>query len=84
MQFLEYNNKIRKKYFPARGKALRTPIYFPSISSVKTNLSPFKYFKILQGFQQPHFLVSAFDIENSFSKTEFIAELQKNATKMVP
>lgn len=78
MQFLSDNNAKRKLFFPVRGKALRLPIYFPSISSVKTVLSPFDYFNILQGLGQTHFLVSAFDIDKSFQRDEFIAKLQAN------
>lgn len=78
MQFLYDNNTKRKLFFPVRGKALRLPIYFPSISSIKTGLSPFDYFKILQGLGQTHFLVSAFDIDKSFQRDEFIAKLQAN------
>lgn len=78
MNFLQVNNKNRNKYFPVRGKALRLPIYFPSISSVKTGLSPFDYFNILKALKQPHFLVSAFDIANSYRKSEFIEALNAN------
>ena len=78
MQFLSDNKAKRKLFFPVRGKALRLPVYFPSISSVKTGLSPFDYFNILKALQQQHFLVSAFDIDRSFQKKEFIAALQEN------
>lgn len=78
MHFLKENNSKRNKYFPVRGKALRLPIYFPSISSVKTGLSPFDYFNILKALQQPHFLVSAFDVDKSFQRKEFIEGLQSN------
>lgn len=77
MQFLSDNNAKRKLFFPVRGKALRLPIYFPSISSVKTGLSPYDYFTILQGLGQSHFLVSAFDIDKSFQRDEFISKLQE-------
>lgn len=78
MTFLNENNKTRIKYIPIRGKALRLPIYFPSVSSVKTGLSPFAYFRILKGLKQPHFLVSAYDIDKSFHKSEFIDQLKTN------
>lgn len=81
MLFLKENNKTRNKYFPIRGKALKLPIYFPSISSVKTSLSPFDYFNVLTALQQPHFLVSAFDIDKSFRKDEFIWALKENRKK---
>lgn len=78
MKFLQENALTRKLYLPIRGKAVRLPIYFPSISSVKTGLSPFDYFKILKAFRQSHFLVSAFDIDKSFQKEEFINALKEN------
>lgn len=78
MLFLKENNKSRIKFFPVREKALRLPVYFPSISSVKTGLSPFDYFNILKALQQQHFLVSAFDIDRSFQKKEWVAALQEN------
>lgn len=78
MKFIVENREVRKLFFPVRGKALRIPIYFPSISSVKTGLSPFDYYKILKGLGQPHFLVSAFDIDKSFKREEFIEALQQN------
>lgn len=78
MKFLNDNRNIRKLYFPVRGKALRLPIYFPSISSVKTGLSPFDYYNILKALKQSHFLVSSFDIEKSFQRDEFIAALKSN------
>lgn len=78
MKFLKDNRCSRKLYFPVRGKALRLPIYFPSISSVKTGLSPFDYFNFLEALQQTHFLVSAFDIDKSFQREEFIQALKAN------
>lgn len=84
MKFLEENSEKRKLFFPARGRALKLPVYFPSISSVKTGLSPFDYFKILKGLGQPHFLVSAYDIDKSFQRDEFIKELQLNLAEDGP
>jgi queuine/archaeosine tRNA-ribosyltransferase len=75
MNFLKENNLARAKYLPLRGKAIKLPVYFPSISSIKTNLSPFAYFKILKVIQ-PHFLVSAYDIFHAPNKTEFLKMLQ--------
>ncbi len=78
MSFLSTNSISRIKYFPVRGKALRLPIYFPSISSVKTGLSPFEYYQILKALKQQHFLVSAFDVDKSPQKVEFIKALKIN------
>lgn len=78
------NNRKRKYFFPVRGKAIRLPVFFPSISSVKTGLNPFEYFKILKTLNHPHFLVSAFDIDKSFQRKEFIKELQINKNSNGP
>lgn len=47
--------KIREKQF-------RLPIYFPSVSSVKTSISPFDCISVLTALQTEQFLVSAFDV----------------------
>ncbi len=78
MKFLQENSLTRKLYLPVRGKAIPLPVYFPSISSVKTGLSPFEYFKILKALGQSHFLVSAFDIDKSFNKDDFLNILKEN------
>lgn len=78
MGFLTENNAKRKKTLPVRGKSLSLPIYFPSISSVKTGLSPFTYFKLLKALKHSHFLISAYDIDKSFEKESFINQLKEN------
>lgn len=81
MEFLKNNNSNRKKTLPIRGKEIKLPIYFPSISSVKTGkTSPANYFKILQALS-PHFLVSAYDIYKSKKREEFIKELKLHIEK---
>jgi len=47
------------------GKALLLPCFFPSVSTVKTNLAPSQYIQILQALGFPQFLVSAYDYVNS-------------------
>ncbi len=46
------------------GKALSLPVYFPSISTVKTALQPQEYMQVLASFMgvNNQFLVSAFDL----------------------
>ena len=46
------------------GKALPLPVYFPSISSVKTALQPLDYLQVLASLVgiNKQFLVSAFDL----------------------
>ena len=42
--------------------ALPLPCFFPSVSSVKTNLMPVDYVELLDAAAYPLFLVSAYDI----------------------
>ena len=78
MYFLQNNNTSREKYYPIGGKRVKIPIYFPSISTVKTGKTKaIDYFRILKALS-PHFLVSAYDIYNSSDKDQFIAELKEN------
>lgn len=44
------------------------PEYFPSISSVKTSLSPLEYLRVLSATKHPQFLISAYDLDNSDQK----------------
>ncbi len=44
--------------------AIPMPCFFPSVSSVKTNLMPVDYVELLNAAGHPLFLVSAFDIAN--------------------
>jgi len=46
-------------------RSLPLPVYFPSISSVKTTLHPQEYMNVLSSFSKvKQFLVSAFDLSN--------------------
>ena len=47
------------------GALLRLPCFFPSVSSVKTNLRPVDYVELLSGAGHPLYLVSAYDIANA-------------------
>ena len=44
------------------GFSLTLPCFFPSISSVKTNLSPLQYLQILMALDHPLFLISTYDV----------------------
>ncbi len=59
--------RIRESFFPL-------PVYFPSVSSVKTALSIFEYTSILCALHAKQFLVSAFDLH-------FTAADQQQKTK---
>jgi hypothetical protein len=62
------------------GQITPIPCYFPSISSVKTNLSPLNYLQVLCAIEHPLFLISAYDIFHSAPKEqEKIQVLLKNA-----
>lgn len=47
------------------GTTLPLPCFFPSVSSVKTNLLPVDYVELLDAAAHPLYLVSAYDIANS-------------------
>jgi queuine/archaeosine tRNA-ribosyltransferase len=47
---------------------MELPLFFPSISSVKTNFSPLDYLKLIKASKHPNFLVSAYDIYNQDEK----------------
>jgi len=58
--------KAKRQYdFPVAETTLSLPCFFPSVSSVKTNLVPVDYIELLYAAAHPLFLVSAFDIANS-------------------
>lgn len=47
------------------GSAGRFPIFFPSVSSVKTNARPVDYIRLLRALHHPRLLVSAYDLGNA-------------------
>jgi queuine/archaeosine tRNA-ribosyltransferase len=58
---------------------LELPLFFPSISSVKTNFRPIDYLNIICASRCPYFLISAYDIYNQTEseKTNMIDILNK-------
>ena len=60
------------------GVAFHTPAFFPSISSLKTALSPADYLAVLRSLHSltPRFLVSAYDLAASESADILRAQLQ--------
>ena len=56
----------RKYELPIAQKTISLPCFFPSVSSVKTNLMPVDYIELLAASAYSLFLVSAYDIANSF------------------
>jgi queuine/archaeosine tRNA-ribosyltransferase len=61
----------RKASIPVSGISLTLPCFFPSISSVKTNLKTLEYLRVLKAVDHPLFLISAYDIHNCGSKKAF-------------
>lgn len=55
---------VRPAELTVGGRSLPLPVYFPSISSVKTALRPIEYFQLLSslGGLNGQFLISAFDL----------------------
>jgi len=60
------------------GRTKALPEYFPSVSSVKTSLSPLEYLKVLTVTKHPQLLVSAYDLNNSSNKKK-MAEITARA-----
>jgi len=50
------------------GTSIRLPCFFPSISSVKTNMQPAEYLDFLVASAQAQFLISAYDVANADAK----------------
>lgn len=54
------------------GKQISLPIYFPSVSSVKTSISPLDYVLVLSALHAEQFLVSAFDVHYAGAEAQEI------------
>ncbi len=69
----------RKHHLLIGGTTLALPFFFPSISSVKSNLNPLEYLRVLAAAKQSAFLISAYDIHNSIpnERQKIIALLRK-------
>lgn len=67
-------NNSRKAELGLGGIILPLPCFFPSISSVKTNLPILEYLQVLFALKHPLFLVSAYDLykcqKNDFLQVE--------------
>jgi len=55
----------RQQRLPLGGTSVPLPCFFPSVSSVKTNLMPVDYVELLAAAGHPLYLLSAYDIANS-------------------
>jgi len=56
-------------------KVLKSPFFFPSISTVKTNFGVNDYFQILKNSGYPGFLVSAYDVSKYEKRSQLIKEI---------
>ena len=64
------------------GISVQLPCFFPSISSVKTNLSLLEYLRVITAIEYPLFLISAYDIYNSSpGQLEVTRQLLETAIK---
>jgi len=61
-------SNIRKTELGIGGIVLPMPCFFPSISSVKTNLPILEYLQVLFALKYPLFLISAYDLYKCQSK----------------
>ena len=51
-------------------KELKTPFFFPAVSTVKTNFKPLEYIDLIRKVEFPGYLVSAYDIYKLEDKTK--------------
>jgi queuine/archaeosine tRNA-ribosyltransferase len=56
---------LRAAYVDVGGSLFNYPCFFPSISSLRTQLKPLGYLQILRASTYPWFLISAYDVYNS-------------------
>jgi len=54
----------------AYKKVLKTPFFFPAVSTVKTNFRPLEYIDLIKKVEFPGYLVSAYDIHQLEDKTK--------------
>jgi len=74
------NEINRKMDICIGGTFFSLPCFFPSISTIKTNLSPLEYLKILTALEHPLFLISAYDLYSCNAKQlKLIKRLLENA-----
>jgi len=73
---------FRKSALSVSGVSLPLPCFFPSISSVKANLSLLEYLRVLKAVGHPLFLLSAYDLHNSSKReTKIIKNILKDSVQ---
>jgi len=61
---MKKKNCFRTERLNIGGTTLPVPCFFPSISSIKTNLPVHEYLQVLTTLDHPLFLISAYDLHN--------------------
>lgn len=70
-------------YLPVRGGTLPLPVFFPSVSSIKSNLPPIDYLKFLVAVEQTQFLISAYDFFPMSADTSALLDKARGAGAIV-
>ena len=65
------------------GGTVSLPVFFPSVSSVKTNLPPKDYLKFLIAVEQSHFLISSYDFSPISADTQALLEKAREAGTVI-
>src|SRR4051812_5402066 len=69
-----------RRSLPAGGISIPQPCFFPSVSSIKTNLAPSQYIEVLLAAGVRQFLVSAYDISEDVRRGGRILDVLEMAT----
>lgn len=75
MQIEKINNRLFK--IESHRKVLKTPFFFPAISTIKTNYKVYDYIDLLRKVSYPGFLISAYDIFNDQKRDSLIKDISK-------
>ena len=70
-------NSSRTYLIETSNKILKTPFFFPSISTVRTNYGVYEYFKLIKKVSYPGFLISSYDIYHNEKRDTLIEEVSK-------
>jgi queuine/archaeosine tRNA-ribosyltransferase len=70
-------NSSRTYLIETSNKILKTPFFFPSISTVRTNYGVYEYFKLIKKVSYPGFLISSYDIYHDEKRDTLIEEVSK-------
>lgn len=71
----------RKAIILSQGHEINLPLFYPSISTVKTNYKPIDYLKVIRTSGSTNFLISSYDIQYSNDKSELIELLLQSKSE---